>query len=58
MVGRWVASFADRLARGKGVRVLCVDRPGMGGTDAVPVDQRLAVWLGMNTSPSLPQNYA
>ncbi|THY02793.1 hypothetical protein D6D03_04835 [Aureobasidium pullulans] len=35
----------DALAKKEGVRVIFIDRPGVGGSTPVPLDQRVQVWL-------------
>ncbi|KAI7490930.1 hypothetical protein KC351_g322 [Hortaea werneckii] len=42
---RWNAVMIDRMASAHGVRVVCVDRPGMGGSTPVRLDVRVNVWL-------------
>ncbi|KAK4547187.1 hypothetical protein LTR36_001408 [Oleoguttula mirabilis] len=42
---RWFAILIDHLAATTGVRVICVDRPGMGGSTPVPLNIRIDVWL-------------
>ena len=46
MGGRWNLTMSDGLAREMKVRVLVVDRPGMGGSDQVRLDRRIQTWLG------------
>lgn len=41
----------DHLAKQTGVRVVCADRPGMGGSTLVPLNIRIKVWL--ETVPAL-----
>ncbi|KAK5135072.1 hypothetical protein LTR08_005597 [Meristemomyces frigidus] len=48
---RWDSILVDNLATTTGVRVICVDRPGMGGSTPVPSFIRIAVWL--ETVPAL-----
>ena len=45
--GRYQSFAYDDLARKHKVRFLAIDRPGIGGTQAVPLDQRVATWLDM-----------
>lgn len=45
--GRYQAFAYDELAKKHKVRFLAIDRPGIGGTQAVPLDQRIATWLDM-----------
>lgn len=42
---RYINIMFDNLAKAAGVRVICVDRPGMGGSTRVPHKQRIRVWL-------------
>ncbi|KAG8625847.1 hypothetical protein KVT40_006248 [Elsinoe batatas] len=48
---RWVSLLFDKLARDCGVRLICVDRPGFGGSTSVPLELRMNVWL--ETVPAL-----
>lgn len=43
--GRSLVLHLDNLAQQVGVRVLCADRPGMGGSTPVPINSRVQVWL-------------
>ena len=43
--GRWLCLHLDQLAKQTGVRIICADRPGMGGSTRVPLDLRVSVWL-------------
>lgn len=45
--GRYQAYAYDEIARAHKVRFLAIDRPGIGGTQAVPLDQRIGTWLDM-----------
>jgi pimeloyl-ACP methyl ester carboxylesterase len=45
--GRYQAFAYDELAKKHKIRFLAIDRPGIGGTQAVPLDQRIATWLDM-----------
>lgn len=51
---RYFALAFDKIAKETGVRVICVDRPGIGGSTPVPIDQRIGVWL--ETVPRLLQH--
>ncbi|KAE8415052.1 hypothetical protein BDV36DRAFT_263764 [Aspergillus pseudocaelatus] len=42
---RYLGVFIHAIAEKLGVRVLIVDRPGMGNSTDVPLDQRLSVWV-------------
>ncbi|GAB1735066.1 hypothetical protein NU219Hw_g134t1 [Hortaea werneckii] len=42
---RWNALMIDRMASAHDVRVICADRPGMGGSTPVRLDLRVNVWL-------------
>ncbi|RLM00574.1 hypothetical protein CFD26_108442 [Aspergillus turcosus] len=42
---RYVGILMHAIAVKLGVRVLLIDRPGMGGTTSVPIEQRIPVWL-------------
>lgn len=48
---RYVSIVFDHLATTTGVRVICVDRPGMGGSTRIPLKLRIRVWL--ETVPAL-----
>lgn len=43
--GRWLGSLLDVAAQKLGVRLLSVDRPGLGGTPAVDLEHRVQTWL-------------
>jgi pimeloyl-ACP methyl ester carboxylesterase len=45
--GRYQAFAYEELAKKHKVRFIAIDRPGIGGTQAVPLDQRIATWLDM-----------
>ncbi|CAK3884595.1 Hypothetical predicted protein [Lecanosticta acicola] len=51
---RYMGLMFDRMAREIGVRMICVDRPGLGGSMPVKGDQRVDVWL--ETVPVLLQH--
>ncbi|KAE8392932.1 Alpha/Beta hydrolase protein [Aspergillus alliaceus] len=42
---RYTGALIHAIAEKLGVRVLVVDRPGMGDSTDVPLDQRLPIWL-------------
>lgn len=42
---RWHITSMDHLAQVAGVRVICADRPGFGGSEQVALDLRVDVWL-------------
>jgi len=46
--GRWFGAIikADLVLKARGVRLINIDRPGMGGTDEVPLAERLNVYMG------------
>ncbi|KAJ6442319.1 alpha/beta hydrolase fold family protein [Purpureocillium lavendulum] len=46
MGSRLVHVAKDKLAKEHGIRIINPDRPGIGGTDAVDPERRVAVWLG------------
>ncbi|GAM89996.1 hypothetical protein ANO11243_080360 [Dothideomycetidae sp. 11243] len=50
---RYVSLQAGKLARECGVRLICIDRPGFGGSTPVGLDVRMQVWL--ETVPVLLQ---
>ena len=45
--GRYQSFAYDELAERHKVRFLAMDRPGIGGTQIVPLEQRIATWLDM-----------
>ncbi|USW47684.1 Putative alpha/Beta hydrolase [Septoria linicola] len=53
---RYFCLSFDKVARENGVRVICIDRPGTGGSTAVPIKQRINVWL--ETVPQLLRHLA
>ncbi|KAI9739349.1 MAG: hypothetical protein M1834_007562 [Cirrosporium novae-zelandiae] len=42
---RYLNTVYDRLAQEHKIRLLCLDRPGLGGSAAVPLAQRIPAWL-------------
>ncbi|KAE8381251.1 Alpha/Beta hydrolase protein [Aspergillus bertholletiae] len=42
---RYLGVFIHAIAEKLGVRVLIVDRPGMGNSSDVPLDKRLSIWV-------------
>lgn len=38
----------DQLAKVHNVRIIHVDRPGIGGTDSIELKMRVQIWLGQN----------
>ncbi|KAL6812852.1 alpha/beta-hydrolase [Trichoderma sp. SZMC 28013] len=42
---RYIGSLLDPVARKFGVRVVVIDRPGMGLSTRVPLSQRLSTWI-------------
>jgi Alpha/beta hydrolase family len=45
--GRYQAFANDELCKKYRVRFLAIDRPGIGGTDSVKLNQRVGTWLDM-----------
>ena len=43
--GRWLGTTLDSAAQKLGVRLLSVDRPGLGGTPPVDLEHRVQTWL-------------
>jgi hypothetical protein len=43
-------SHLDQSAKTHKVRIIQVDRPGMGGTDPIELEKRVQIWLGQNAS--------
>ena len=43
--GRWLGTMFDVAAQKIGVRIISVDRPGMGGTPCVDIRYRVQTWL-------------
>jgi hypothetical protein len=47
LLGSRLAHVAkDKIAKEHNIRIINVDRPGIGGTDAVHVKHRMNLWLG------------
>jgi hypothetical protein len=46
MAARYCYSPLDQLAKKYNVRILQVDRPGIGGTEPVELEKRVQTWLG------------
>jgi hypothetical protein len=44
--GRYLGAVLDETATQKGVRVLCLDRPGMGGSTPVEIEEKMDTTLG------------
>jgi hypothetical protein len=45
---RLCCSHLDRLAFANNVRIIHVDRPGIGGSDPVDLEKRIEIWLGQS----------
>lgn len=43
---RLIHAAKDEMAKKHKIRILNLDRPGIGGTDAVDVKHRMSLWLG------------
>ncbi|MCJ1308934.1 hypothetical protein MMC25_002589 [Agyrium rufum] len=44
--GRWIVpGSADALAKSHKLRLICLDKPGLGGTGSVPLQYRIQNWL-------------
>ena len=43
--GRWQGIGYDEIARRSGIRMVSVDRPGIGGTESVALEHRITTWL-------------
>ena len=43
--GRWIGALLDKAALALGVRIISVDRPGMGATPMVDIKDRVQTWL-------------
>lgn len=52
--GRFTGVELMDLAKAHGIRLISIDRPGIGGSDAVPIDERIATWL--DVVPALLQH--
>jgi hypothetical protein len=46
MAARYCYSPLDQLAKKHNVRILQVDRPGIGGTEPIELEKRIQIWLG------------
>lgn len=47
MGGRYQGIAYDAQAREKGIRFIAVDRPGIGGSEAVPLEYRILTWVDL-----------
>ena len=45
MGGRYTLIHLDEFCRKQGIRMLTVDRPGMGGSQHIPLQHRISTWL-------------
>ena len=45
--GRFTGVELSDLAMAHGVRLVAIDRPGIGGSEAVPIQQRISWWLAV-----------
>jgi hypothetical protein len=45
---RFCYSHLDQLAYAYNVRIIHVDRPGIGGSDPVDLEKRIEIWLGQS----------
>lgn len=45
--GRFTGVELMDLALAHGIRLLAIDRPGIGGSEAVPIQQRISTWLAV-----------
>lgn len=43
---RYTLAQADELAKEHHIRLICPDKPGVGGSDAVDLDRKVKTWLG------------
>jgi hypothetical protein len=48
MASRWIGILRDERARREKIRIISIDRPGMGGTDAVSGESRIRICRGMS----------
>ena len=48
---RYTLALADSLALKHGIRLLWPDKPGIGGSDAVALPEKVTTWLGETPSP-------
>lgn len=55
--GRYQAMSTATLAEEYGIRLIIVDRPGIGGSEKVPLKQRLQTWLGKRSDIVAPSNF-
>jgi hypothetical protein len=46
MAARFCYSPLDQLAKRHNVRIVHVDRPGIGGTEPINLEKRIQIWLG------------
>ena len=45
--GRFTGVELDDLAKAHHIRLVSIDRPGIGGSDPVPINKRISTWLGV-----------
>ena len=45
---RFCYSPLDQLANAYNVRIIHVDRPGIGGSDPIELEKRVQIWLGQS----------
>lgn len=57
MASRLVGILRDKMARREKIRVISFDRPGMGGTDAVPGESRIRICRGVSLFLPITQFY-
>jgi hypothetical protein len=50
MGARFCYATLDGLAKTHSVRFIHVDRPGIGGSDAIALKERVQIWLGQSSS--------
>lgn len=56
MASRLFHIAKDELAKKRKIRIINLDRPGIGGTDPADAKDRMGLWLGMVPSFSAPVN--
>jgi hypothetical protein len=51
MASRLIGILRDKTARREKIRIISIDRPGMGGTDAVSGESRIRICRGVSAFP-------
>jgi hypothetical protein len=54
---RYALAQTDELARQRRVRLITLDKPGIGGTGPVDINRKVKTWLGESKSFLLNESY-